>query len=57
MYDRVATLEGIPQSSGGEPEPVIIANEHRVVLAYRVCSQRRYGRVSPALGSHQEQKQ
>jgi hypothetical protein len=36
--DRVVTLEGIPQSSVGAPEPVIIANEHRVVVAYRVQS-------------------
>lgn len=36
--DRVVTLEGIPQSSARAPEPVIIGNEHRVVLAYRVQS-------------------
>jgi hypothetical protein len=36
--DRVVTLQGIPQSSVGAPEPVIIANEHRAVLAYRVQS-------------------
>ena len=34
--DRVVTLEGVPQSSVGAPEPAIIANEHRVVLAYRM---------------------
>jgi len=36
--DRVVELEGIPQSSAGAPLPLIIANEHRVVLAYFVHS-------------------
>ena len=36
--DRVVALEGIPQCSAGAPEPVIIADERRVVLAYRVQS-------------------
>ena len=34
--DRVVALEGIPPSSAGAPEPVIIADERRVILAYRV---------------------
>jgi len=37
--DRVVTLEGIPPSSVGAPLlPLIIANEHRVVLAYYIES-------------------
>ena len=36
--DRVATLEGIPQSSVGAPIPLVIANEQRVVLAYYMDS-------------------
>ena len=36
--DRVVALEGIPPSSAGGPEPVIIADERRVILAYRVQS-------------------
>ena len=36
--DRVVALEDIPQSSTGAPEPVIISDERRVVLAYRVQS-------------------
>lgn len=36
--DRVVALEGIPPSSAGAPEPVIIADERRVILAYRVQS-------------------
>ena len=36
--DRVATLEGIPQSSVGAPLPLVIANEQRVVLAYYMNS-------------------
>lgn len=36
--DRVVVLQDIPQSSVGAPEPVIIAKEGRVVLAYRVQS-------------------
>jgi hypothetical protein len=36
--DRVVTIEGVPQSSAGAPEPLLIANEGRVILAYRVQS-------------------
>lgn len=36
--DRVVALEGIPPSSAGAPEPVIIADERRVILAYHVQS-------------------
>jgi hypothetical protein len=36
--DRVVVLDGIPQSSPGAPEPMIIADERRVVLAYYVHS-------------------
>jgi hypothetical protein len=36
--DRVAALEGIPQSSVGAPLPLIVADEHRVVLAYCIES-------------------
>jgi len=36
--DRVVALEGIPPSSAGGPEPVIIADERRVILAYHVQS-------------------
>src|SRR5215472_2586698 len=32
--DRVVTLEDIPKSCAGSPEPLILANEQRVVLAY-----------------------
>jgi len=36
--DRVVTLEGVPQSSVGAPNPLIIANEQHVVLAYYLSS-------------------
>jgi hypothetical protein len=32
--DRVEPLEGVPQSSVGAPIPFLMADEHRVVLAY-----------------------
>jgi hypothetical protein len=32
--DRVVPLEGVPQSSVGAPIPFVMADEHRVVLAY-----------------------
>jgi hypothetical protein len=32
--DRVTTLEGVPQSSVGAPLPFVMADEHRVILAY-----------------------
>ncbi|HEV8245033.1 MAG TPA: hypothetical protein VGP93_04670 [Polyangiaceae bacterium] len=32
--DRVRELDGIPQSSVGAPIPIVLADEHRVVLAY-----------------------
>ena len=32
--DKVRTLESVPQSSFGAPIPVVLADEHRVVLAY-----------------------
>jgi hypothetical protein len=32
--DRVITLEGVPQSSVGAPLPFVMADEHRVILAY-----------------------
>src|SRR5262249_48789134 len=34
--DEVVALEGVPQSSAGAPIPVVLADEHRVVLAYYV---------------------
>jgi len=34
--DQVGTLEGVPQSSVGAPMPVVLSDEHRVVLAYYV---------------------
>jgi len=34
--DRVVQLEGVPKSSVGAPIPVVLADEHRVVLAYYV---------------------
>jgi hypothetical protein len=39
--DRVVALEGIPQSSVGAPEPVIISDERRVVPSFlpTACSQ------------------
>lgn len=32
--DRVTELAGVPQSSVGAPNPLVIGDEHRVVLAY-----------------------
>jgi hypothetical protein len=32
--DRVVSLADVPQSCIGAPEPVVLADEHRVVLAY-----------------------
>jgi hypothetical protein len=32
--DRVIPLEGVPQSSVGAPNPFVVADEHRVTLAY-----------------------
>jgi len=32
--DRVTSLEALPQSCVGAPHPFVIADEHRVVLAY-----------------------
>jgi hypothetical protein len=37
--DRVVELESVPQSSVGAPMPCVLADEHRVVLAY--CVQER----------------
>lgn len=34
--DRVLELSGVPQSSTGAPIPCVLADEHRVVLAYYV---------------------
>jgi hypothetical protein len=34
--DRVTDLVGVPQSSVGAPNPLVISDEHRVVLAYYV---------------------
>jgi hypothetical protein len=34
--DRVAELVGVPQSSSGAPMPLVISDEHCVVLAYYV---------------------
>jgi hypothetical protein len=34
--DRVTELVGVPQSSVGAPIPLVISDEHRVVLAYYV---------------------
>jgi hypothetical protein len=36
--DRVLQLEGVPQSSIGAPLPLIISNEHLVILAYYMAS-------------------
>jgi len=32
--DRVTEIEGLPQSSVGAPIPIVLADEHRVMLAY-----------------------
>ena len=32
--DRVVELEGVPQSSVGAPLPVVLSDEHKVLLAY-----------------------
>jgi hypothetical protein len=32
--DKVISLDGIPQSSTGAPLPVVLANEHALLLAY-----------------------
>jgi hypothetical protein len=34
--DEVVALEGLPQSSVGAPMPIVLADEHRVILAYYV---------------------
>jgi hypothetical protein len=34
--DKVVPLDGVPQSSVGAPMPIVLADEHRVVLAYYV---------------------
>ena len=39
--DRVLPLEGVPQSSVGAPIPFVIADEHRIVLAYYTDDDRR----------------
>jgi hypothetical protein len=34
--DQVIELEGVPQSSVGAPLPIVLSDEHRVLLAYLV---------------------
>ena len=34
--DRVLELEGVPQSSVGAPLPVVLSNEHKILLAYLI---------------------
>jgi hypothetical protein len=36
--DRVVELEELPHSSVDAPAPLIIANEHRVIVAYHIAS-------------------
>lgn len=36
--DRVAPLEGVPQSSTGAPLPLIMADDWRVILGYYMAS-------------------
>ena len=37
--DRVVEIGDLPPSDAGAPEPIVIANEHRVLLAYRTADQ------------------
>lgn len=34
--DRVVELEGVPQSSVGAPLPIVLSDEHKILLAYTV---------------------
>jgi len=34
--DRVIELDGVPQSSVGAPLPIVLSDEHKILLAYIV---------------------
>jgi len=51
--DRVVPLKDVPQSSVGAPLPVVLADEHRVVLAYYMKSEELWRRAGDVHGIDQ----
>lgn len=43
--DRVIELKGVPQSSVGAPMPIVLSNEHRILLGYIIEETVSYGSV------------